>query len=223
MKSVVVGVDGSAESLKAVRWAAAEAVARRRPLTIVHCSPLADPTVDQPGTGILTQAAADARAVAPDLDVGTTATAALAIDGLLTAAEDAELLVLGAHGIGSFEQLLLGSTSREVVARASSPVVVVRGDFTQRKRIVVGIDGSAASIRAAEFAFAEASWRDALLVTVHACGFPEDAHDVSEPLREQLHAIDVEDRLAVQETLAGWREDFPDVRVEESFVHGQPL
>src|SRR5436190_551801 len=194
MKSVVVGVDGSAESLKAVRWAAAEAVARRRPLTIVHCSPLADPTVDQPGTGILTQAAADA-----------------------------ELLVLGAHGIGSFEQLLLGSTSREVVARASSPVVVVRGDFTQRKRIVVGIDGSAASIRAAEFAFAEASWRDALLVTVHACGFPEDAHDVSEPLREQLHAIDVEDRLAVQETLAGWREDFPDVRVEESFVHGQPL
>ena len=46
---------------------------------------------------------------------------------LLAAAEDAELLVVGNRGRGSFAQALLGSTSAKVSDRAACPVVVVRG------------------------------------------------------------------------------------------------
>lgn len=237
MKSVVVGVDGSTGALCAVRWAATEAVTRRRPLRILHCSLLVHTTrfpahaqaeilqqLTHRSDAVLEAAAAEARSVVDELDVTTTTSTELAIPGLLAAADGAELLVLGARGIGAFEQLLLGSTSRAVVAHATVPVVVVRGESGgDHKRIAVGVDGSDVSMRAVEFAFMEASWRDAVLVAVHACGFPRDLHDLSEPVREQLRALDIDDRLAVQETLAGQREEHPDVKVEEVFVHDEPV
>jgi nucleotide-binding universal stress UspA family protein len=236
MKPVVVGVDGSDDALKAVRWSAAEAVIRHRPLSIVHCSLLVDtvyyPAHRQPevihelnrrAEGVLARAATEARAVAPHLEVTTTARAVLAIPGLLTASQEAEIVILGARGVSAFKQLVLGSTSRTVAARATCPVVIVGAAPTAaHRRIVVGVDGSDISLSAVEFAFEEASWRDAVLVTVHACGFPHELHDLSGTLREHLQALDVDDRLAVQETLAGRHELHPDVKVEELFVHDQP-
>jgi nucleotide-binding universal stress UspA family protein len=236
MKPVVVGVDGSADALHAVRWAAEEAHGRHRPLQIVHCSLFVealrsaaeqDPTIlaalSERAEGVVQRARDAAAVVAPALDVVTTVVPDLAIPGVLGVTADAELLVLGARGVGAFEQLLLGSTSREVVASADCPVVVVRGGFTDHGHIVVGIDGSALSMNAVEFAFTEAAWRDAVLVAVHACGFPHSQHDLSHALRDQLQAIEVDERIAVQETLAGWREEHPDVKVEEVFGHDQPL
>jgi nucleotide-binding universal stress UspA family protein len=44
---------------------------------------------------------------------------------LLTNAEDAEVLVVGRRGLGTFREMLLGSISRQVVAHAKCPVVVV--------------------------------------------------------------------------------------------------
>lgn len=236
MKPIVVGVDGSATAREAVRWAAIEARLRHRPLQIVHCwlliDTLGNPAISgsevssgwqQRAEAIVRSALDAAHAAAPDASVTSAVRSQLPTWGLLSAAADAEMLVLGARGLGTFEQLLLGSTSREVAAKASCPVVVVRGSDVLHHRVVVGVDGSAASREALDFAFAEASWRNAVLVTVHACGLPHELPDLSPSLREHLHAVDAGDRVTVQETLAGFGEMYPDVKVDEVFLHGEPV
>jgi nucleotide-binding universal stress UspA family protein len=48
------------------------------------------------------------------------------LEELLAAARGADLLVVGARGIGRVEQLLLGSVAEGAVTRAPVPVLVVR-------------------------------------------------------------------------------------------------
>jgi len=236
MKPIVVGIDGSPGALQAVRWAATEARIRNRPLLLVHCwlllDALRDPAANDPAVFAAWQERADglvrvavdaAEAVVPEVDVHTSIRSELPTWGLLAAGEDAELMVVGARGLGTFKQLLMGSTSREIAARATCPVVVVRGAERAHGRIVVGVDGSELSLAAVQFAFTEASWRRATLVTVHACGIPHEIHDLSKPLGAHVHAIEVDDEVRVQETLAGAREDHPDVKVEETFVHDEAV
>ena len=48
-----------------------------------------------------------------------------AATALLLAAEDADLVVVGARGLGGFRRLMLGSVSAQVTHHAPCPVVVV--------------------------------------------------------------------------------------------------
>ncbi|MBQ0994711.1 universal stress protein, partial [Micromonospora sp. H61] len=121
--AIVVGVDGSPPSLHALDWATREAVARHRPLRIVHAFqwPLINelmgpPAVGPPDAGlqhaaeqILSAAADRARAAAPTLQVSTDLPADVPAAALIDASHDVDLVVVGHRGLGGFTGLLLGS------------------------------------------------------------------------------------------------------------------
>lgn len=137
---VVVGVDGSATSVHALRHAAA--VARRTGATlealfcwqIVSLAPLPDswgwaPPLDDYAAFAATKldaAIAAAGVDLPDDRVVRTVRHVQAAKGVIEASSHANRLVLGNRGVGGFDRLLLGSVSRHAVEYAHCPVTVIR-------------------------------------------------------------------------------------------------
>ena len=135
---VVVGVDGSEHAAVAVRWAAAEAVRRQTSLTAVMGWGLLDQhhigqdTTFDPqysettALDVLTAYVDNALGPVPDVRVDKKAINDLPARALIESAENAELLVVGARGLGGFRDLMLGSVSHRCLAHARCPTVVVR-------------------------------------------------------------------------------------------------
>ncbi len=227
---VVVGFDGSPTSRQATDWAAAEARARGRGLGLVHALL---PPVTTGGLGVGLPPSLDVidtleRTASEELDrtaaslSGLDVTTTVAIGSpsavLLAASETADLVVVGSRGRGGFTGLLLGSVGAQVAAHASCPVVVFRAAPAQTaNRVVVGVDGSVAGAAALEFAFDAASRRGSSILAVHAWDVPSYDLIVMPDGPVPLPLADVADdevRLAA-EALAGFREAYPDVEVEE--------
>ena len=133
--SVVVGVDGSATSLGAAHVAAAAARARGARLTVVHVRPtVAEPygpgvaAPEPPDAGPARQAADELAALLrerhPGVDVEVVVVDDDPAHALVTASGDAQLVVVGSRGLGSFPGMLLGSVSNEVVRTALCTVLV---------------------------------------------------------------------------------------------------
>jgi nucleotide-binding universal stress UspA family protein len=137
---VVVGVDGSGGSARALRWALAHADALRAPLVAVLTWQLttlpAPPSATAGGVAPLREWQASAeRLLRTSLEQALPAGRAgdvqrvvlheRAVSGLLSAVTPDDLLVLGERGRGGFARLLLGSTSRQCAEHAPCPVVVV--------------------------------------------------------------------------------------------------
>jgi len=143
MPGVVVGVDGSGHSRRALEWAMREARQRGVPLEVVTVHP---PPV-RPATGIywglptLPENSFDPElarmAVAQfvdevaketgetGLEVTVSVLAGDAAEELVNASRDADMLVVGSRGSGGFARLLMGSVSSQVTQHADCPVVVV--------------------------------------------------------------------------------------------------
>ncbi|MFJ8825041.1 universal stress protein [Streptomyces sp. NPDC102467] len=232
-RPITAGVDGSPESAAAAAWAAREAVRRERPLRLVH--------VGTPVPETLALAAdEDARARwARDLLAGTeqqiagrhpglaVTTDVLAEDGaveaLLAAARDAELLALGSRGHGPLVGFLLGSVGQQVIARTERPVVLVRSDDRAAaeaagREVVVGQEGDPLDSAAAlEFAFRTAAARGASVRAVRAWSLPPvfAYSPASLELLDESGGMEPYEKKALGEALAPWRERFPDVPVTE--------
>ncbi|MFC0506212.1 universal stress protein [Micromonospora costi] len=235
---VVVGVDGSAAALDAVRVAAREAGYRHRPLRVVHAfsspltaaaafgtAPFALPLDDlrKQAEEFVAEAVAEATKLAPDVPVTGAVADGAATPVLIDESHHAALVVLGHRGLGGFAGLLIGSVTVQVSARAECPVLVVRGEARADGPVVVGVDGSALSVEAVGFAFEEASRRDAPLVAVHAWLDPVAVlpGDVL-PMVEDLKVLADEEERVLAESVAGWAERYPDVPVRHRLVHGSP-
>lgn len=130
-KRIVVGVDGSPESLRAVDWAVWEAQQVGVPLEIVHVDIVDEDVLElldytaRVEKGALTSGVERAQALAPDLDISVKVLGPPTIEGLLKESENALMLVVGRRGLGAVRSLMLGSVSHACVARAKCPVVVI--------------------------------------------------------------------------------------------------
>jgi nucleotide-binding universal stress UspA family protein len=238
---VVAGTDGSEESLRAVEWAAREAVRHGAPLRIVS-APAMPPRMWATGTApqgvakmlgsvprrALAEAVTRCREVSPDLLLDgdlLTGPPALAVTG---SGSGALMLVVGARGAGGFAAMLLGSVSRYAAMHASCPVVVVREETSAvHREVAVGIRDPHDTAAMLPFAFGEAALRGATLVAVHAWyWFPAavgatGARQTAERLAGPGRAAEDADRN-LAETLKRWREKYPAVPVRHEVVHGHP-
>jgi nucleotide-binding universal stress UspA family protein len=139
--AIVVGVDGSDASARAVQWCADHAASLGATVVAVHAIDLpvyAPPTYASFQALSLTEEQQDnLRDIAtrdwckPLADAGV-AHRVLLMDGspalaLLQAArsEDAELVVTGRRGRGGFAELVLGSTSHHLSHHLDRPLVIV--------------------------------------------------------------------------------------------------
>jgi nucleotide-binding universal stress UspA family protein len=240
-KPVVVGVDGSEESLLAAEWAAMEAKRHGLPLRIVSAPAMLPPmrarqaspamaadTLRGVSERVLEGAAARAEKVALALEITTgllSGPPALAIAG---SGSGAAMLVVGARGAGGFAAMLLGSVSRFAAARATCPVIVVRqASMAVHQEVAVGTRDPQGSSAALTFAFEEAAVRHANLVVVHAWSWfppalraPVNQHALDAPVHPEQISAEAARNLSA--ALDGWREKYPDVRVRHDVVRGHP-
>lgn len=152
--AIVVGVDGSPEAKRALRWALVEASLRGTPVRAVSVwhlpvevapaiGPILPVPVYEPADADReedlrrrTQEQLDATVTevereipeAADVHVEQHVVAGHAAEMLIEAAADAELLVVGSRGRGGFAGLLLGSVSQACAHHARCPVVIVRSE-----------------------------------------------------------------------------------------------
>ncbi|MGP7998627.1 MAG: universal stress protein [Streptosporangiaceae bacterium] len=227
-KPVVAGVDGSPESVRAVEWAAREAVLRGTTLRLVAVAsmpprmrpnPATPDTVaghiEQATNQALAAAASEASNDARDLPVDTQLLDGVApAQALVDCGKDALMLVLGSRGAGGFSALVLGSVSRYAATHAPCPVVVVREEtMAAHREVVVGVRDPAQSAAALSFAFEEAALRKARLVATHARS--------RSAFRGHDEAPDEEQR-ALEALLASWREKYPDVTASAEVMQAHP-
>jgi nucleotide-binding universal stress UspA family protein len=141
MPGIIVGIDGSTHSRRALDWAISEAAIRHTPLTVLivqqamtnfwtgpmifpedrelaeHASKIAQDETDD----ALGKLAEDARP--PEVNV--MAIPGFPAEAILGVAKDADMIVVGSRGEGGFKKLLLGSVATQVTHHAHCPVVVI--------------------------------------------------------------------------------------------------
>ncbi|MET7481675.1 universal stress protein [Streptomyces sp. NPDC005538] len=212
---IVVGVDGSEPSMRAVDWAADEAALRGAPLRLVYASlweryegvsltrDLDEPSEQIMAEDIVRVAAERAHLRQAGVKVSTDVLPEEPEYALVRESREAAAMVLGTRGRSGFVEMLLGSVSLTVAAHAACPVIVLRGSHDNQAgagrhgRVVLGIGEHGTDSAALRFAVQEAKLRHATLDTVRAWRCP--AYETTdhplmagEPARlHEQHAVEV--------------------------------
>jgi nucleotide-binding universal stress UspA family protein len=240
-RPVLVAVDGSKTGWEALDWAAAEAVARRCELGVVHefAWPLSvdsfgvlharvyDPATVRAAEDLVAEAVRRAHQVAPELDVETHLQVGERTSGICREAEECALMVLGRHQ----PRVVLGlrrDRSQHIPRRASCSVAVVglsHGVVSgpAAARVIVGVDHPGYSASALGFAFRAARRRRVGVTVLHVWSpRGQSAFDgwgfvgwADEPPSSEL-----EKRRQLDALLAGWRDAFPDVEIRQRLIRG---
>jgi nucleotide-binding universal stress UspA family protein len=243
-RAVLVGVDGSAAALNAVRWAAEDAALRNVPLTLVH-------VIDAPVPGwceasapagfrqwqqnrareiirSAINAAEESPGVRGPVHLDSKVLYSATVSTLIGLSKEVELVVVGYRGHGGvLARTALGSLSSGLVHHAHCPVAVIHDKEplvadVARAPVLLGVDGSPASHAATALAFGEASRRGVDLIALHAWTDlrVSDFKEMFPNRNWDAQLSDEEETLA--ERLAGWQERYPDVRIRRSVEIGDP-
>jgi nucleotide-binding universal stress UspA family protein len=221
---VVVEVDGTAENLRVVDYASAEALRSGAELVLVApYSAHGSDTPMMPGgapTSPAEQANAAVRAAvahirhrdgyAAELTAVTEEGSRLRV--LAHAARKARMLVVGRSRSRGPQRLLHTQGTLTLAARVGCPVIVVplswKPSLVDRK-VAVGIDGTALSSEALEFALGIAAGREADLIVVHSGAATGHLSTDEDPECSWISRAD----YLLSESLAPWTSRFPDVHV----------
>jgi nucleotide-binding universal stress UspA family protein len=140
MPGIIVGVDGSGHSQRALEWAMKEAAIRHVPLTVLTVHEAiagwyggVASYADDPARTLQARQAAQAETdkVLAGLDgphpdtVTVTAVHGFPVAELISAGQDADMIVLGSRGAGGFSRLVMGSVSSQVAQHAHCPVLII--------------------------------------------------------------------------------------------------
>lgn len=235
---VLVCIDGSAASDAAVAWGAREAVMRKLPITLMHAVPpvVVGWPVGQLYADMPEWQQDDARQVidrarktlsaslgeSEPPEIRTELIYSSVMPALIDASKQASMVVAGSQGLGALGRLLLGSVTMGLVHYAHCPVAVIHAKDSaapiSNAPVLLGIDGSPASEAATALAFDEASRRGVELRALHVWSdvgvFPVLGMDWRD--RES------QGQELLAERLAGWQEQYPDVRVERLLFCDKP-
>jgi nucleotide-binding universal stress UspA family protein len=140
MPGIIVGVDGSGHSQRALEWAMNEATTRGTSLTVLTVTEavggcyggaalFADDSVRTEAAREAAQAETEkvlAGLEGPHPDpVTVRAVFGFPVDALISASKDTDMLVVGSRGAGGFTRLLMGSVAAQVAQHAYCPVLIV--------------------------------------------------------------------------------------------------
>jgi nucleotide-binding universal stress UspA family protein len=233
--AIVVGVDSSPDSDRAVLWALGTAERTHQPVHFVHVQPPAPPYVgdeqsqqlwEHAGRAVLDAAVAEAEQVhGVPVSAQTIHEAGATAEVLVDASRGAAMLVLGARGHGGFTGLLMGSVSQHAARHASCPVVAVRAQADPRSdRVVVGVDDSDGAQDALAVAFEMASRRRVGLTAILAWHAPllyRQGAGVL-PTRGDVGGHLGEQKQMLSQLLAPWQQKYPTVTVTPEVIPGHP-
>jgi nucleotide-binding universal stress UspA family protein len=243
-RGILVGVDGSAAALGAVRWAAHDAALRNRPLTLAHVvnAPVQGWSRVPAPAGLkkwqekrarefiksAIKVAEESTGERGPVQIDSKVLYAATVPTLVGLSKEVEMVVVGYRGHGGvLVRNFLGSVSSGLVYHAHCPVAVIHDEEPMvanvaRAPVLVGIDGSPASEAATAVAFEEASRRGVGLIALHAWTDlrVSDFKEVFPNLNWDAELSHEEETLA--ERLAGWQERYPNVRIRSEIEIGEP-
>ncbi|MFJ3927064.1 universal stress protein [Streptomyces sp. NPDC090022] len=232
---LTVGLDGSDASFQALDWAVDEAALHRRSLRVVYASRWERYETQAPdqnrsagrlgGHDVVRVAARRAERRNPDLTVDTEVLSDDPAHALLRESRTSWALATGSRGRGEIADLLLGSVSLSVAARALCPVIVVRGDepglHGTHDRVLLGVADDPGGREAVRFALREAAARDCELHAVRAWRCP--AHEtVDHPSLADGTCVYHQARAdtLLDEALTRPLREHPSVRLHRALVEG---
>jgi nucleotide-binding universal stress UspA family protein len=142
MPGIIVGIDGSDHSRRALEWAVHEAAVRQAPLTVLTVNQAivgyGGGPVEYPGDEDRAEKAREAAQKQTDtiLDgaqsrppsVTVEATTGFPAEEILRAAAGADMIVIASRGVGGFGLLRIGSVAHQVTNQARVPVVLIPSD-----------------------------------------------------------------------------------------------
>ena len=216
---IAVGITESPASNAALSWAATRAARLKVPLAVLHVlddrwiAAEALPYIEvlrERGLDLLKEVGDKVRAAEPGLQV----TLELLEGGVGAAlgdySKEASMLVLGTSG---HSRGALTDRALQAAAVAECPVAVVGIGQEDGRGVFVGVDGSREATQAVAFAAAEADALGEELTVLYAFTGPNRWIAAGLPSSSFAGHVVEEEQLVLSETLAGLRQEYPDLVV----------
>lgn len=217
VQPIVVGVDGSPGASRALDWALTWAESTGAPVRVIAAEAVPPGrTAESPGLGGTARAVIEAETTrlrqagtehGSDVAVEAEALVAHPVSALIAQSQQAGAVVVGTRGSGAYQGNVIGSIAGAVAASAHCPTVVIPPGAPDRHDdegpIVVGFDGSEASLGAARLAVSAAAAEGREVVLVQAeigeTSPDEPLDHIAESLRSEHPDVTIELRATAED------------------------